>query len=332
MIDSIHRDGPFFRWAIHNPLWEAGLREMARHFPPSASELNVLDVSANSSTLNLREYRPDLRMIRQDACVPFPLADSAVDAVIGHSRLTQHEQQAVFLTEAMRVLRPGGRLILLDPAVGPVPLHLLAKPSKVNLSILFWYSQRRSQFTLEQMAEKLTTAGFARVLTEHTMQRYGILSRGEKPYPNLTTVERIAQVADLDENALQLVDSTDLPTIGRGRSIFLLVRQTPNKPVWALQPGEKVRWDATMVTHQDRPYLLAFTSLPKAVEFMQPAVTSAAIQDIHKVAKFDKSIAAKWAVDVLLNPSFEVLKSSKDYLLTGLWLSLDPDTAVTGEE
>jgi hypothetical protein len=190
------------------------------------------------------------------------------------------------------------------------------------------------------MVAYLSRAGFDRILTERAVQGYGILSRGEKPYTHLSTVERISQTAALDSEVaeLQVVDSAALDTVSRGRFVFLLVRQTPNKPQWALKPGEAIRWDAAMVNvvstgsdGQGKPYLLAFTSLPKAVEFMQPAVTSGLIKDINKVAKFDKTVGQRWAAEVLINPTFEVLRQT-DRFSFGASMVVDPASAVMGEE
>jgi hypothetical protein len=232
----------------------------------------------------------------------------------------------------LRILRPGGRLIMLDPAAGRYP-----RRSRAALSIRLWqaitYVHRR--FTLEEMSSILTDAGFARVLAERAVGGYGVLSRGEKPYANLSTVERIAQTAASDDtsNGLQIVDAAGLTSASRGKFVFLLVRQMPDKPAWAIQPDETLRWQAAMVSDQTgQPYLLAFASLSKAVEFMQSAVTTGYLHGINKVAKFDKAVAPRWSAEMLLNPPFEALHASKLYGVKGVTLDVDPASAVTGEE
>src|SRR5690606_2627477 len=90
----------------------------------------------------------------------------------------------------------------------------------------------------------------------------------------------------------------------RGRYVYLLVTQIPNKPGWTLQAGEAIQWQA--VTLDDA--LLAFSSLPKAVGFMQPAVLAGRIQDVNKVGKFSVATAQTWTQPVLLNPESDVLE------------------------
>jgi hypothetical protein len=148
-------------------------------------------------------------------------------------------------------------------------------------------------------------------------------------------VERIAQTVALDEvsDGLQIVDADGLISASRGKFVFLLVRQTPDKPAWDIQPGTQLRWQAAMVSDQgERPFLLAFTSLSKAVEFMQSAVMTGYLYGINKVAKFEKGVARHWSSDMLLNPPFEVLHSADGYAVKGIMLDVDPASAVTGEE
>ncbi|MEP7287824.1 MAG: methyltransferase domain-containing protein [Chloroflexota bacterium] len=331
------------QWLMQDPVGRHSLHEMSRHFPPGGADLRVLDLSSGSNNvaLQLLDFRPDLRIIgvglavrrlrvaRQASlkaaktdrldwlqangtCLPF--LENSIDAITAYHFFDTLGEPNMFLREALRVLRPGGRLLMLNP-----------------LADRF---RRQRRYSLEAMSTILMQAGFARVLAERAAEGRAVFSRGEKPYTARSTVERIAQTADLDESSdgLQIIDAAALQTALRGKFIFVLVRQTPDRPAWDLQSGESLRWQAAMVNDQTQPYVLAFSTLPKAVAFMQPAVTSGILTGINKIAKFDKTVAADWGADLLLNPPLESLRTSESYAFNVVQLDLDPARAITGEE
>jgi hypothetical protein len=190
-----------------------------------------------------------------------------------------------FLHNALTTLRPGGRLIL---------IHTDGAATEEHVRVL-------------------ERAGFTRILVEPILD--GVLLRGEKPHTEARTVDRILQVAEREEAA-------DF-TAYKGRYVYLLVQQTPNKPIWALRDGERVAWRA--VTVDDA--LLAFSSLPKAVAFMQPAVVAGLVKDINKVAKFTRETAQTWTQPVLLNAPVDVLHGRAVTLI-----DIDPATAEAPDE
>jgi hypothetical protein len=189
-------------------------------------------------------------------------------------------------------LRPGGRLILVAPAP--------AEP--------------------EALLAALTAAGCIHCLVE--TEGAFTLYRGERPPAGGSTLSRAQRVAAEPPGQEQ----------GLPRFIFLLVTQTPNKPVWRLAPGERVEWRAaTVMAGPERaptPRLLAFSSLVKAVAYMQPAVLAGALVGVNKVAKFPASAADDWPLPLLLNPRFEDLSAAKP----GPPLAVEPALAITGEE
>lgn len=189
-----------------------------------------------------------------------------------------------FLKHALITLRPGGRFIGVIPS------------GQVN----------------ETWVARLEEAGFTRILVEAALEAGGVLVRGEKPHTEQHTVDRIRQVADRDNGAG-----------AAGRYIHLLIRQTPNKPVWALKDGEKVEWQA--VALDGGQVFVAFTSLPKAVAFMQPAIMNGLITDINKVAKFSRETAQYWRL--MVNPTVEMLAGKS---IT--FMPIDPDSAEMPDE
>lgn len=341
---------PFYEWLVNNGFWRESVREMARHLPPSSSTLRVLDVGCGpgNSALTLASLRADVQVLGLDGSVVMinrarrriaqhpagkqvsvaradiqhlPIADNSIDAIIAHSVYYMLDDQADFLAEALRVLRPGGRLIMLDPAQVPYPFGMLRKNLRAAPSVLLWQTVSRAyhRYTPEGLARELEAAGLARVLGERAVSGYGVLSRGEKPFTDLSPIERTAQVAAKD-NAL-----------AAARHVFLLIKQTPNKPAWALQPGEVITWGAaTALDSAGVPTALAFSSLPKAVEFMQPAVKNGKIIGVTKVAKFDKVQAQRWDFPILLNPTPAHLET--EYRWSEVFIAVDANSAITGEE
>jgi hypothetical protein len=195
------------------------------------------------------------------------------------------------LTLALRALRPGGRLIVTLSDGEP---H-------------------------EQYVRALEDAGYHRILVETgaaTPLPVGVLVRGEKRHVTDDTLERIRVAAEQDSGDL------DMATY-RGRYVYLLIKQTPNKPMWAMRSDEAIHWDALTVGE----VLLAFTSLPKAVNFMQPAVLSGWITGVNKVAKFKRETVAGWGIRVLLNPALGRVAG-----VTVSFRPIDPQTAEKPDE
>lgn len=191
------------------------------------------------------------------------------------------------LTQALSALRVGGRFIFLNEALS-VKQHYVG--------------------VLEDM-------GFTRILVE--ADTAGGLLRGEKPHTALRTAERIQHVAQVDQ-------AQDLQ-VYRGRYVHLLIRQQPNKPVWALAPNEKITWQAAALESPEGPVFLAFSSLPKAVEFMQPAVMSGFIADVNKVGKFSRETAQDWRLR--LNAPLEAVQDT-----ALMWVEVDPNSAEVPDE
>lgn len=265
---------------------------LAKHLPPSASTLTLLDVGDTVS--GLVELRPDVArsVITPTAFVDKNIADAVV--TVRENALTPE-----LLRLAWDALRPGGRLIVIDP---------IADPSAE------WVTQ-------------LEAAGLTRILVETAVEcplPTGVLIRGEKPHRTDDTLARIDVVAAQEREATSW-------SAFRGRYAHVLVAQTPNKPVWALAPDELITWRGVLAVRAEQPArLLVFSSLPNAVHFMQRAVLAGAVQGVNKVAKFNIEIAREWLSPILLNPAFEALQVESATFQAAL--PLEPTTAVLGEE
>ncbi|MBZ0283673.1 MAG: hypothetical protein K8L97_23250 [Anaerolineae bacterium] len=259
------------------------IEAMAKHLPPSGTALRLLDVDGRAGLI-LSELRGDLDIFlspgRADV---WQIASESADAVVAYGCSLETR----LLKSALNALRPGGRIIILNP-------------------------DGTADETLVQTLER---AGYTRVLVESTNPS-GVLMRGEKPHTETRTIDRIKQNAGRDESGKR-----------PSRYVYLLIRQTPNKPIWALTADDKIEWQAVAVTGDDETVVLAFSSLPKAVEFMQPAVLSGSVKDVNKVAKFRWEVVKDWPHAFLLNPSDEIVDTNTITLLP-----VDPHSAEAPDE
>jgi SAM-dependent methyltransferase len=124
----------------HRRLWKAK-PVLARVYGPWFTSLleatphgaRVLEVGAGPGFLTevVARHRPDLRWIASDLhptpwntlaadAGRLPLATASVDAVLGLDVLHHLEAPADFFREAARVLRPRGRLALVEPWISPL--------------------------------------------------------------------------------------------------------------------------------------------------------------------------------------------------------------------
>jgi hypothetical protein len=252
------------------------IETMIKHLPPSASTLRLLDLNGAAAEF-LSEKRPDLSVT-----VGASGDEDSFDAVVRYGDLLDDGA----LSAAHHALRPGGRLIVIDPQGDASSVHV----------------------------KRLETAGYTRILVEELAET-GVLMRGEKPHITDDTLARIQSVAARDQ--------ANAPF--KGRYIHLLIRQTPNKPVWALKGGESVAWWTVALSDGEGEQLLAFSSLPNAVAFMQPAVISGGIKDVNKIAKFSRAIAQNWRL--IINPPVEILQG-RDVIL----VPIDPASAEIPDE
>jgi hypothetical protein len=245
------------------------IEALAKHLPPSASELHLVDVGGKTGAI-LMEMRPDIHiMARPAADENWAMEPDTVDAVVAFDQDLTPE----LLTHAQQVLRVGGRLIVMATTGDPNPAQV----------------------------QTLESAGYTRILVEVGAEcplPVGVLMRGEKPHSEARTTERIKQVAAQDKPRKA------------GRFVYLLVQQSPNKPAWRMKADDVITWQAVAVQGEDEIVLLAFSSLPKAVEFMQPAVVSNKLTKINKIVKYRWEVAQQWPQDFLLNPSDEILDTN----------------------
>lgn len=244
------------------------IEAMAKHLPPSGASLRLVDIFGRTASI-LREQRPDIEVVYSPKKLTnWRIPPDSVDAIAAYDC----EPSEDLLTSAMRVLRPGGRLIILNSRLDPS----------------------------ETFVKTLESADFTRILVEVGAEcplPVGALMRGEKPHTEERTVDRVKQVA-----------AQDAP-IRTARYLHLLIHQTPDKPAWRMTPDDVVTWQAVAVQGDAEVVLLTFSSLPKAVEFMQPAVMAGYIKNVNKIAKFKWDVVKEWPYATILNPSDEIFET-----------------------
>ena len=262
------------------------IEAMAKHLPPSGASLRLVDVMGKTAHI-LREQRPDIDVVYAPQEVAgWSFEADSVDAVAAYDS----EPSPDLLKSAMRVLRPGGRLIILNSQLDPS----------------------------EAYVKTLEAADYTRILVEVGAEcplPVGALMRGEKPHTEAHTVDRIKQVAAQESP----------PRIAR--YLHVLIHQTPHKPVWRLTANDQIEWQAVGVMGDDEVVLLTFSSLPKAIEFMQPAVMAGHITNVNKIAKFKWDVVKQWPYPTLLNPSDEIFDTQAVVML-----EIDRTTAEAADE
>ncbi len=262
------------------------IEAMAKHLPPSGASLRLVDVLGKAAAI-LREQRPDIEVVSAPRKLTnWRIEPDSVDAVTAYDS----EPSPDLLNSAMRVLRPGGRLIILNSRLDPS----------------------------EAYVKTLEAADYTRILVEVGAEcplPVGALMRGEKPHTEAHTVDRVKQVA-----------AKDAP-IRTARYLHLLIHQTPYKPVWRMTPDDTIMWQAVGVEGDGEVVLLTFSSLPKAVEFMQPAVMAGHITNVNKIAKFKWDVVKQWPYPTILNPSDEIFDTQAVAML-----EIDRTTAETPDE
>lgn len=267
---------------------EEYMRVMAKHLPPSASTLQLLDIGAIAEPV-LSTVRPDVEIqVASLDVAHWAYEVDQFDAVMAYDMFPGR----AVLHEILRVLRPGGRYIHVNP---------------------LWEVD-------SQHVQRLEHFGYVRILVEPALASSGVLMRGEKVHTTADTLQRVQTVATQDSDSLTLADF-------KGRYVHLLVRQFPNKPAWKLQPDEQTTWQAVAVQRAGQSHLLAFSSLPKSVAFMQPAVMNNFVQDVNKVGKFSRETAQSWTQPMLLNPTLEQVQADPV-----VWIEMNPDTAEASDE
>jgi ubiquinone/menaquinone biosynthesis C-methylase UbiE len=189
-----------------HPVWERHCAQMATELPAGARLVVDLGCGPGNSTKHLQDAvrgkvigidpapamlararlrDPRLALVRGDASA-IPLRDGSVDAVALHSVLYLLPDRETALREIARVLRPGGRALLLEPqkgarAAGRGLLRALGTP-RWALTAMLWraMSSFYRPLTPGELGHALEEAGLRVLKLEDALGGLGIVAVAER--------------------------------------------------------------------------------------------------------------------------------------------------------
>lgn len=207
------RSGPFFdavalpyELLTRHPIWERHCARMAGELPGGARRVLDLGCGPGNSTAHVRDAvgagtvggdyalamlrrarrrSASLNLVCLDAGA-LPFAAGALDGVTFHSVLYLLPDQAAALREVKRVLRPGGRAVLLEPQDGARATlsglwHALPTP-RWALTALCWRAMSRAygRHDAQSLSSALAAAGLQVLKIDETLGGLGLLAVAEK--------------------------------------------------------------------------------------------------------------------------------------------------------
>ena len=116
-----------------------------------------------------------------------PFASASLDAVTGHSLLylLGEPTRSRALAEMLRVLRPGGRLVLMEPSARTATprqvLRVSADPRHL-VSVVLWrpFSRLHVRYTPASLQQTLEGAGFVQTRVDEVLGGLGLMACAEK--------------------------------------------------------------------------------------------------------------------------------------------------------
>jgi len=166
--------------------------ELARRLP--ASQLIGLDIAPRMLNEARRRRRgagmssTPISWVQADAA-QLPFDDATLDACTGHSFLYLVANRRAVLSEIRRVLKPGGRLVLMEPNDRPVSVARALSVSRdprhvVSVSLWRPFSRLHGRFTAALLIDTLQQAGFVDCEARESFAGLGVLASATAPPPS----------------------------------------------------------------------------------------------------------------------------------------------------
>jgi ubiquinone/menaquinone biosynthesis C-methylase UbiE len=205
---------PIYDWFTNQRAWRTSCAHMASGLPRHPGMVIVdLGCGPGISTIELARLRPDAEVIGLDIAprmltaalrrlrashIPrdrialvlgdaaqLPLQTESIDALTGHSFLYQLPDRTLTLGECFRVLRPGGRLILMEPNERPATIRTVLRVNRDPrhlFAVALWrpFSRLHGRFSAASLRQILETAGFVHCQVHETLGGLGLMVSAEK--------------------------------------------------------------------------------------------------------------------------------------------------------
>lgn len=204
-----------YAFMTDQPAWRASCAALAERLPAAARLVLDLGCGPGGTAAAVARARPAARVVALDlapamlgqarraaarrglagriapvradaARLPFPA--ERFDAVVGHSFLYLVPDRAGVLAEARRVLRPGGRVVFLEPTDEPFSWRAVlahSRDPRFLASVLLWrpFSRIHGRFSRAALAAALRAAGFTNVQVAPALAGLGVLGAADRAEP-----------------------------------------------------------------------------------------------------------------------------------------------------